>query len=205
MCSIPRPPQWAPADQLFARDQFFPFGRSDPFFSGALSPFSALLGDMFSSHASPFGPLLSSAPLLSAALQREPPRVLAMKLDLVETDGEYRVLADLPGVAMGDIKIDIDAGNVLRISAEKSDSQDEDVTQGGVTYHRSERSTGRQVRYVQLPANTDAARVAARVEHGVLTVVAPKIEGLEAGGRRRIAVQAAGTAAPSVDSETPNA
>ena len=87
-----------------------------------------------------------------------------------------------------------------------------------MTYHRSERTSGRQWRTLQLPAYADAHKIAARLDNGVLTVSAPKIEGIEvrrasstrrprarpspatpahafcstqAGGRRRIAVQGA--------------
>ena len=91
-----------------------------------------------------------------------------------------------------------------------------------MTYHRSERTSGRQWRSMQLPAYADAHKIAARIDNGVLTICAPKIEGIEvrrapghprspvacgplphratspsqqAGGRRRIAVQGA---APSL-------
>ena len=134
---------WAP----FASPAF-----SDPFFNtfggggalapwgglggGALAPFGGLGGGMLS----PFGGLGMGgelmAPLMNQALgelNRVQQRALAalpgpMRVDVVETDSEYRLVADLPGVAMRDVKIDVDANNVLRISAEKADSVEQDET-----------------------------------------------------------------------------
>ena len=100
-------------------------------------------------------------------------------------------VADLPGVALKDVRIDVDAGNVLRISAERVEEQERDDVRGGVTYHRSERTSGRQWRSLQLPQGVDASRIAAKLENGVLCICAPKIEGFDAGGRRRIAINAA--------------
>ena len=100
-------------------------------------------------------------------------------------------MADLPGAVMSDIKVDMDTNNVLRIVAEKSDAVDADETRGGFTIHRSERTTGRQSRAIQLPAYADANKVTCSFDNGVLRIVARKLEGIEAGGRRRIAVAAA--------------
>ena len=48
-----------------------------------------------------------------------------------------------------------------------------------MTYHRSERASGRLWRSMQLPAYADAHKIAARIDNGVLTICAPKIEGIE--------------------------
>ena len=61
---------------------------------------------------------------------------------------------------------------------------------GGVTYHRSERTTGHQTRSLQLPSHADSSKVTAKLEHGVLTVTAPKVAGYLVGGRRHIAITA---------------
>jgi HSP20 family molecular chaperone IbpA len=76
------------------------------------------------------------APLMNQALgelQRAQQRALAalpgpMRVDVVETDSEYRLVADVPGVALRDVKIDVDANNVLHISAEKSNAVEQDET-----------------------------------------------------------------------------
>ena len=116
-----------------------------------------------------------------------------MKVDIVESDAEVRLVADLPGVAMKDVKLDVGDDNVLRICAKKQDECERDETRGGVTYHCSERSSGCASRAIQLPAHLDSARISARLDNGVLTVVVPKVAGAEAGGRR-IAVQQGGAA-----------
>ena len=102
---------------------------------GALAPWGALGGGMLS----PFGGLGVGgeiAPLMNQALgelQRVQQLALAalpgpMRVDVVETESEYRLVADVPGVAMRDVKIDVDANNVLHISAEKSNAVEQDET-----------------------------------------------------------------------------
>lgn len=113
-----------------------------------------------------------------------------MRVDVVETDTEYRLLADLPGAAIRDITVDVDANNVLSIVAEKSDSFDSDMTSGGITLHRAERTTGRLWRNVQLPSFVDGGQVSARLEAGVLVIVARKNADAPPHGRRHIAVAA---------------
>ena len=114
-----------------------------------------------------------------------------IRLDVVETDAEFRVSAELPGVALKDVNIDVDACNVLRISAVHAERELHDDVVGGVTYHLSERTAGRQTRSLQMPGNADASRITAKLEQGVLSISVPKIAAHEARGRRRIVVNAA--------------
>jgi predicted lipid-binding transport protein (Tim44 family) len=114
---------------------------------GALAPWGALGGGMLS----PFGGLGVGgeiAPLMNQALgelQRVQQLALAalpgpMRVDVVETDSEYRLVADLPGVAMRDVKIDVDANNVLHISAEKANAVEQDETRVRIRCVRGERA-----------------------------------------------------------------
>jgi HSP20 family protein len=57
----------------------------------------------------------------------------------------------------------------------------------GIIYHRSERTQGRQWRSLQLPSNVDGSKVSARLDNGVLQIVAPKTSQLDS-GRRRVPV-----------------
>jgi hypothetical protein len=76
------------------------------------------------------------APLMGQAmneLARVEARALAalpgpMRVDIVETPDEYRLVADLPGVAARDLKVDVGADNVLRIVADKTDAFEQDET-----------------------------------------------------------------------------
>ena len=149
---------------------------ADPAFDHLISNFTS---GTLASHGG-LGDFMSHA---MASLPRQ------MRLDVVETVEEYRVAADLPGVALKDVRLDVDPYNVLRISAVRSEKLRHDDLAGGVIYHCRERTMGHQSRSLQLPSEADALRISASLEHGVLTVVVPKLQvpGFE-GGRRRIDV-----------------
>jgi HSP20 family protein len=136
-----------------------------------------------------FDPLLSSTMnelqrVQQRALQSLPPQ---LRLDVFETDKELKVRADLPGVCDKDVQIHIDENNMLSVQAEKSDNLEQDETRGLYNFHRSERSSGRQWRQIRLPQYVDGSKMTAKLESGVLTISAPKIEG-HVGGRRKITV-----------------
>ena len=115
-----------------------------------------------------------------------------IRLDVVETDTAFCVAADLPGVALKDVRVDVDAHNVLRISAERSAATA--TPEASVTYHRNERAVGLKTRNLQLPSHADAARISATLEQGVLRVVVHKLAGLGLinDARRRIAISPLG-------------
>lgn len=96
---------------------------------------------------------------------------LAPAADIVETEGEYRVLVDLPGVEPAAIQLRVEK-DTLSIQAERKQS----TTEAGETVHRSERSFGTFYRSFTLPSGVDATRVEAAYDHGVLAVKLPKRE-----------------------------
>jgi HSP20 family molecular chaperone IbpA len=75
-------------------------------------------------------------------------------VDILESDNEYLVIADMPGVAQNAIQIDLKE-NQLAIDGEK--------------YARS----------FELPEFIDRDRVSAELKHGVLTVHLPKSEAVK--------------------------
>jgi HSP20 family protein len=90
-------------------------------------------------------------------------------VDVVETDEEIVVRADLPGMKPEDIDVSI-VGNRLRV---KGESQVEEERERGNTYFR-ERRYGRSQRYIDLPSSVDASAATAEFKHGVLKVALPK-------------------------------
>ena len=92
-------------------------------------------------------------------------------MDLVESDGEYVLRADLPGLSEGDVKIEVE-DRVLTISGERK-SETEDRKEG---YYRIERSYGSFARSLTLPEGVDSDAVKANFENGVLEVRIPKPE-----------------------------
>jgi HSP20 family protein len=105
-------------------------------------------------------------------------------MDLAETDDEFVLRADLPGLDRNDLEIQV-KDRVLTILGERR-AEHEDRKEG---FHRVERSFGRFSRSLDLPEGIDASAVKAEFERGVLEVRIPKPEErqptkIEIGGRK---------------------
>ncbi len=97
--------------------------------------------------------------------------IVALPLDVAETENEFVVRASLPGLAPDDVQITAH-GDTLTIRGElKAEAE-----KPGETWHLRERRTGAFQRTVALPAAIDADRAHAAFEHGVLTLTLPKAE-----------------------------
>ncbi len=96
---------------------------------------------------------------------------LSPAADVFETDDAFRVVLDMPGHDAKSIRIEVEK-DTLTVQSERKF-----VEAGkGELVHRSERPCGAFFRSLALPAGVDSARVEARYEDGVLTVVLPKRE-----------------------------
>ncbi len=104
----------------------------------------------------------------------EPPtaRPWAPPVDILETENELVLKADLPDVDMRDVHIEMEQGT-LTIKGERKFSRVEDKNAG---YHRIERSYGQFMRAFAIPETVDHERVKADYKAGVLTVILPKKE-----------------------------
>jgi HSP20 family protein len=92
-------------------------------------------------------------------------------MDLVETEDDFVLKADLPGLKEEDVNIEVDE-NVLTVSGERK--AEHESTQDG--YHRVERAFGAFSRSLTLPEGIDADTVAASFDRGVLEIRIPKPE-----------------------------
>jgi HSP20 family protein len=92
-------------------------------------------------------------------------------MDLLETDSELVLRADLPGIDEDDVEIEVKDG-VLVVSGERAAEHEEK----GEGFHRVERAFGRFSRSLTLPQGVDAGKVAATFSNGVLEVRVPKPE-----------------------------
>ena len=92
-------------------------------------------------------------------------------MDLVETDHDFVLRADLPGLSEGDVNIEVE-DNVLTISGERKAEHEE--RKAG--YVRIERSSGSFRRTLTLPAGVDPEAVKANFDRGVLEIHVPKPE-----------------------------
>lgn len=90
-------------------------------------------------------------------------------MDLVETQDDFVLKADLPGIREDDVGIELEK-NVLTISGERR-TEHEERHEG---YYRVERATGSFSRSLSLPEGIDPEAVSASFENGVLTVRIPK-------------------------------
>ncbi len=96
--------------------------------------------------------------------------VRRMKIDVAEQNGDYKVLAELPGVKKDDIKVAIE-GDQVSISAESC--VEHDAKNGDRVLH-SERYFGRVSRAFRLGQEIDEARASAKYADGVLELTLPK-------------------------------
>lgn len=114
---------------------------------------------------------------------RNPAAQWVPSVDIIDEESRFLLRADVPGVDLADIDVSMD-GNVLTVSgvrhAEKRDADS--------STRRIERSTGRFLRRFTLPETADAEHITAKSSNGVLEVVIPKLEEIQA---RRITVEAA--------------
>ncbi|NLD67805.1 MAG: Hsp20/alpha crystallin family protein [Limnobacter sp.] len=95
---------------------------------------------------------------------------LEIKVDVKETDSEYKVQAEMPGVKKEDIQVQID-GNRVAIQAEvKRESEQKE----GERVLRSERYYGSVARSFMLANEVDEAKASARFDNGVLSLTLPK-------------------------------
>ncbi len=92
-------------------------------------------------------------------------------MDLVETEDDFVLRVDLPGVSQDDVSIELEA-NVLTVTGERK-AEHEDRKEG---YYRVERAAGVFRRSLTLPEGVDPERVKASFDRGVLEVRVPKPE-----------------------------
>jgi HSP20 family protein len=92
-------------------------------------------------------------------------------MDLVETDDDFVLRADLPGLSEDDVKVELQ-GNTLTVAGERKSEHDGD----GAGYHRLERGWGSFARSLTVPEGIDAESITARFDRGILELHIPKPE-----------------------------
>lgn len=92
-------------------------------------------------------------------------------MDVRETEGEYIVEADIPGMTREDIHLEV-VDNTLTVRGERT--QEEESKKGD--FHRIERRYGSFLRTVEIPGGFDSEKVDAEFKNGVLKVKLPKLE-----------------------------
>lgn len=93
-----------------------------------------------------------------------------MRIDVTESDGSYKVRADIPGVEKNDIEISIN-DNQITITAEVRREKHRKEGERDIV---TERSFGQAFRSFTLPASVSSDKAEAHYENGVLTLTLPK-------------------------------
>jgi HSP20 family protein len=91
--------------------------------------------------------------------------------NLAETEGEFEVTVELPGLKPEEVTVEMKNGE-LWISGEKREEKEEE----GKTWHRVERRMGSFRRVFRLPTPIKEEAIEAKFENGVLKVTVPKTE-----------------------------
>jgi len=102
-----------------------------------------------------------------------------LAVDVNETETEFFLSADMPGLDKKDVSVDIHDG-VITIKGER-DIDNEKSTDG---YRIRERQLGSFNRSFRLPDNVNEDKVAAKFKNGVLTVTLPKTKEILTEGRQ---------------------
>ena len=129
--------------------------------------------------------MLAQDPLLKDLLAGAPPRrrkagKYQPAADVLELDGEYRVILDVPGVPRHDLDVELDGGRLVIRGRRRATPPE------AAKIRSTERGQGGFERIFLLPAQTRGDHVVAELDHGVLTVTVP----VEAGGSsRRVEIQ----------------
>ncbi len=97
--------------------------------------------------------------------------MLSPDVDVSETDDQYQITAELPGIADKDLDVTLSDG-VLTIKGEKKEETEEKKKD----FHLTERRYGSFSRSFRLPAEVDEDRVTASFKKGLLEILVPKTE-----------------------------
>ncbi|RME69502.1 MAG: Hsp20/alpha crystallin family protein [Nitrospirae bacterium] len=108
--------------------------------------------------------------------------ILSPKVDMVESDKDYKLTAELPGIEEKDLEVTLDDDNVLTIKGEKKEEKED----RDKNYYYRERRFGSFVRRIPLPEDIDADKIEAKFKNGVLTLHIPKVASAKKGKKIEI-------------------
>lgn len=109
------------------------------------------------------------------------------QLDIFESDKEYRLSVELPGVERDDIDLSVDDDALVIRARKERRSEDADKDR----FHRVERSYGRYERMLTLPVDADTDKIGAELKNGVLEVTIPRRDDIETTSGKRIEIKGA--------------
>lgn len=124
-----------------------------------------------------FGPNATALPDKTIAIPR---------LDVSESENEWLIEAEMPGVRQEDIEVEVRDG-ILRLSARSQQTTEEKPTEtNGRQYYRRERRSGWMERALSLPDGVEEEKITCEYRDGILNCHLPKQPG--ASKSRRIPI-----------------
>jgi len=102
-------------------------------------------------------------------------------VDISETDTEFCIEAELPGVKQKDITLEMFRH---QLTLHATVAMEKETKKTGRQYYRRERHSGHMMRTLTLPANVDEEKIHCEFENGVLTCHVPKVDTYAPIGRR---------------------
>lgn len=106
----------------------------------------------------------------------------APALEMTETDKNYKISAELPGIEPESVEVTFEDG-LLRIAGEKKEVREENER----GYRLSERTYGAFERIVELPTAANPDKIDAKFKNGILTISVAK-DGEEKRNVRKISI-----------------
>jgi HSP20 family protein len=97
------------------------------------------------------------------------PTVWRPRVDISETESEFLVTADLPGVETEDVAINFEDDTLIVSGERKQESTTEETN-----FYRTERIYGRFSRSFTFPKGIEVNKISAKFDNGVLRVSVPK-------------------------------
>lgn len=97
---------------------------------------------------------------------------VAPKMNVSESDKDYRLELSIPGMKKEDLSLSVDADNNLVIEMQQKEEKKEENEQR--RYLRREFSSTQFKQMLSLPENVKKEQIGAKVEHGILTITLPK-------------------------------
>lgn len=95
----------------------------------------------------------------------------APRINLAESETDYEVTLDVPGVNAQDVNVELNDDQLTITGERKSETEE-----SGKTFHRVERRYGKFRRVIAVPAPIDEEKITAHYADGVLRVTLPKSE-----------------------------
>jgi HSP20 family protein len=89
--------------------------------------------------------------------------------NLAETESEFEVTIELPGIDSNDVHVELRNGDLWITGETKGEKEGK-----GKTFHRVERCSGNFQRVIPLPGAIDEEKIDAIYKNGVLTISLPK-------------------------------